>query len=151
MNKHLSEEQLAKCFVGVSANEERQHLLECAECNAELSGLGHTVSSFRHAIRGQVDARVESQPLTGISIQPAAQGIRKLGWVLVTAAVLVIGIVPLLTSRKPQIEAGSTGTIPVQTSPDDLMKAINAHLSRTIPAPMEPMMTLIPNDEPTTE
>ena len=150
MNGHLSQEQFAKCFVGAASNEERQHLLECTECTAELNGFGKTVSALRLAIRRQVDVHV-NQPPTEIAVQPAASVMRRLGWALATAAVLLIGIVPVLTSRKPQIELANSGPKPAAASPDDLMNAINVHLSRTIPAPMEPMMSLIPSDEPTTE
>jgi anti-sigma factor RsiW len=150
MSDHLSPEQFARCFVEAPTNEERQHLVECAACSAEFNAFGNSVSSLRLAIRGQVDARVESKPAAAIpvAIRPVTQGMRKLRWALATAAVLLIGIVPLVTSRKPE---PVTQQIPATTSPDDLMNAINAHLSRTVPAPMEPMMSLIPSDESSTE
>jgi anti-sigma factor RsiW len=138
--------------VGLGTHEERQHVTECAECGAELNGFGNTVSSLRHAIRGRVDAQVESRPAAAIPvlIQPATPGIRKLRWALATAAVLLVGMVPFVTSEKPEAVAVTTEE-PAETSPDALMNAINAHLSRTVPAPMEPMMSLLPGDEPNSE
>lgn len=60
------------------------------------------------------------------------------------AAVILLGLVPLLTSQRPQriiTEASS------EKNADALMDAINLHLSRTVPSPMEPMMSLLPSDE----
>jgi hypothetical protein len=85
-----------------------------------------------------------------ISNQPVTRGIRKLRWVLATAAVLLVGMVPFVTSEKPE-SVSVTTKVAAETSPDALMNAINAHLSRTVPAPMEPMMSLLPNDEPSSE
>jgi len=34
-----------------------------------------------------------------------------------------------------------------QMSPAEVMERMNRHLSRTVPAPMEPMMSLISNDQ----
>jgi anti-sigma factor RsiW len=152
MNSHLSQEQFARCFVGLGTHEERQHVTECAECGAELNVFGNTVSALRHGIRGRVDTHVESRATTSIpvSIQPATRGIRKLRWGLATAAVLFVGMVPFVTSEKPE-SVSVTTKVAAETSPDALMNAINAHLSRTVPAPMEPMMSLLPNDEPSSE
>jgi hypothetical protein len=46
----------------------------------------------------------------------------------------------------------SKGGLLIAVPNDDvlLMDAVNAHLSRTVPAPMEPIMALIPDSESTT-
>jgi hypothetical protein len=137
MNNHLSEEQFAKCFVGVATNEERQHLTECAKCLAEVEGFGSTVSSLRMAIRDRVEDRTTR-------IQPTRDRMPRVRRAIATAAVILLGLVPLLTSQRPQriiTEASS------ETNPDALMNAINLHLSRAVPSPMEPMMSLLPSDE----
>jgi hypothetical protein len=69
--------------------------------------------------------------------------------VLAFAAVVLLGMFPFFMSEvKPEeaIEKASA-----QTSANALMDAINLHLSRTMPSPMEPMMFLIPSDESTTK
>ena len=60
------------------------------------------------------------------------------------AAVVLLGMVPLLTSQKPQ---QTTAEASPETTPDALMNAIHLHLSRTVASPMEPMMSLLPSDE----
>ena len=146
MNKHLSQEQFARCFVGGSTSasgpsaEERQHLAACADCAAELDRFSNTVLSLRYAIRGRVEERVES----GVETRPAAAARPRGRWVLVAATVVLLGMVPFL-ARKPEEPVKKVLAEP--TSPDALMDAIHLHLSRTVPAPMEPMMSLIPSDE----
>jgi hypothetical protein len=63
-------------------------------------------------------------------------------WAAAVAATLILGTLPLLL-RKPQEIAVTTAE---EASPEVLMNAINLHLSRTMPSPMEPMMSLIPSD-----
>ncbi len=81
-------------------------------------------------------------------------------WVALGTAVLLLTAIPIY--RQGQALMQRTGTdSEVSLSPvidgapsraaanDDrlLMDAVSAHLSRTIPAPMEPIMTLIPTQE----
>jgi hypothetical protein len=135
MSNHLSQEQFARCFVGAASDEERRHVRECAECRAELDDFGNTVATLRHAIR----SRVDEQP----SIQTVAvRHVPKTRWALAAAATLLIGVIPFLTERP----GGFIEETPAETSAEALMNAINLHLSRTVPSPMEPMMSLISSD-----
>ena len=134
MNNHLSQEQFAKCFVGLG--EAEQHLAECPECREELERFGNAVASLRSVIRDRVDGQA-------MRIQPAARRLPRVRRAMAVAAVILLGLVPLLTSQRPEqvlIEASS------ETNADALMNAINQHLSRTVPSPMEPMMSLLPSD-----
>ena len=151
MSNHLSQDQFAKCFVGRSTSAELRHMMECPECSAELDRFGHTISLFRSAIRDRIDAQVAAQApgVPQLSIRPAAAGIPKWHWALVAPAVAVLVMVPLLTSNKEPQEVIEKGL--AETSPDALMDAVNLHLSRTVPAPMERVMALIPSDESITE
>jgi hypothetical protein len=60
------------------------------------------------------------------------------------AAVLVLGAAPLLTNR---VEWKAMRATQEPVSAEALMEAIDIHLSRTIPSPMEPIISLVPNDE----
>jgi anti-sigma factor RsiW len=146
-NNHLSEDQFAECLAGQATIAERKHIAECAECTAELVRFGRTMSVFRNAIRDRIDARaaLQSPAIPPFPIRPAAARIPTWGWALAAAAAVVFVMVPLLTNKNepPQV----TPKAPAPMSPDALMNAVNLHLSRTVPAPMERMMTVIPNDE----
>ena len=150
MSNHLSQDQFAKCIVGQATPAERLHLNECSECTAELDRFAAALSSFRSAVRSRVDDRVASlqAPLiVEVPIEPEAAGIPKWRWALVVAAAVFAVVVPFLTSEKKPQEVSEKPS-PVTTSPDALMDAVHRHLSRTLPAPMEPMMVLIAGDEP---
>jgi hypothetical protein len=151
MSKHLSEDQFAKCLVGQSTSAELQHITECADCNNELDRLAATLSLFRNALRDRIDARVASQAprVSRLPLRhhPDASGIPQWRWALAAAAVVVLVTVPFLTREKePQTVVEKA---PPQMDPDALMNAVNLHLSRTVPAPMERMISLMPSDEST--
>ena len=138
MNPHLSQERFARCFVGAATSEELRHVAACSTCRLELEDFGKTMSSLRHAIRGRVDAHLELQPFVPREPQPLTMT----RWALVAAVVLLLGMAPFLTTY-PVKESRRISV----SSAEALMDSINVHLSRTVPSPMEPMMSLLPGDE----
>jgi anti-sigma factor RsiW len=151
MSNHLTEDQIAKCVAGQSTRAELKHLADCAECSAELERFGTMISTFSSAIRQRVDARVALQRPGGyeFSLPPTAPGVPLWRWALITAAMVVLVVIPFFTTpirNKEVVEPR-----PTEMSPDEVMDAINRHLSRTIPAPMEPILSLMPKDELTTQ
>ena len=146
MSKHLSQDQFARCLVGRTTSAETRHLNECPECSAEFDAFGRSISSFRNAIRAQVDVRIASpRPVIArFRVRPAAATVSKLRWALVVAGAFVLAVVPFLTREEKRVVIEQPATAP---DPNTLMENVNRHLSRTIPAPMEPMMALIPNDD----
>ena len=150
---HLSRDQLAKCLIDQPSRTELQHIAECAACRGELSRFRNAVSLFRNAIRDRVDARVawRAPRLARIPNQPLTPVVPLWRWALVVVAAVVLVVVPLLKMKKAPQDVEST-SIPMhpntlETNPDALMNAVNLHLSRTVPAPMERMILAIPEDE----
>lgn len=144
MSGHLTEDQLAKCIVGQFTFEERKHLAECPKCGGELDYFRGTVSAFRSAVRAGVDARIGSQP--ALLVRPVAARDPKWRWALVVATALVLALIPfagLKTVSPPKAQ--------VETDADALMRTVDLQLSRTIPAPMEPVIALLPTDEISTQ
>jgi hypothetical protein len=90
-----------------------------------------------------VDAQVATQAFE----IPVARHTPRTRRALAAAAVLLLGVVPFLTERPRETPEASAA----ETSPEALMDAISLHLSRTMPSPMEPMMSLIPSDVYITE
>ena len=149
MSDHLSPDQFAKCFVDGPTGLQHQHIAECPECRAGLERFGRTVSSFRSVMRERIDAQVASD---GADFTPFPAGrdlvaVPKWRWVRASAAVVIFVLIPVLTreTRPPQV----IGKTSVQADPDTLMEAINLHLSRAVPAPMEPMLAIVPIPEAT--
>jgi len=146
MSNHLSQDQLAQCFIGRRTSVELKHILECSECSAELERFGATLSLFRSAIKDRIHERLalQASAVTEPSINYAGGGISKWRWAFGAAAVVVFGTLPFfVTESRP---TATYGQVSIVSSPDAIMNAMNRHLSRLVPAPMEPMMSLIPND-----
>jgi hypothetical protein len=143
MSDHLSEDQFARYAAGRPARAELQHVSECAECSAELVRFGSTLSLFRTAIRHQIDERVAAHQPSLAPPAPAA-GISTWRWAWVTAAV-ILAVLPFFMSENKLPEAVETPA--ADTNPNAVMDRVNAHLSRIVPAPMEPIMALIPGEE----
>lgn len=146
MNHHLSREQFARCFVGAPTNAERQHLGKCLECRTELDRFAGTIASFRSAVRSRIEKRMTMRVPMGLPLSPGSlQSRTKWRPALAAAAAIVLGVFPFfLTEPKlPHVNE----RVFSETTPDALMDAISLHLLRTVPAPMEPAMALIPTDD----
>jgi len=141
MSNHLSEDQFATCLLGRETNQELQHMLHCPACREDLERFRSTVASFRSAVRDRVENQIASQVrVTRLPLRPAITIVPKWAWALFAAAALVVTMVPSLTNK----------TEP-EKDPDVLMRAVNLHLSRTMPAAMEPVLALLPEDSSTPE
>jgi hypothetical protein len=141
MNNHLSSEQFARCFAGVATSDERLHIGECPECRKELERLGGAISSFRSAVRGRVEERITSDPAL---VSPSPSRSWKWRPALATAAAILLGIFPFLMTER---ELPHATVKPPDSDPNALMQAVGIHLSRTLPAPMQPVMALLPHQE----
>jgi anti-sigma factor RsiW len=145
MNKHLSEDQIARCIVGQANIAEVQHARECSECGAEVKGFSNSVALFQSSIRDQIDDRIALVPTSAVS-KPSRAGTQTPRWVLVAAASVVLVVLPFIrTGNKPEALPADAFT---ETDPDAVMNRVNLHLARTVPAPMEPLMLGIPDVNP---
>jgi hypothetical protein len=137
MSNHLSENQFEACILERAGTGELEHLSECAECRSELERFRKTLSLFRSAVWDLVEDRVALGTNAAAPI-PSSNGIPVWRWAMAVAAFVAAVMIPILvTENKPPAE---------QMSPEAVMERLNQHLSRTIPAPMEPMMSLISNE-----
>lgn len=141
MNDHLSSEQFARCLAGVATNDERHHAGECPECRRELERLGGAIASFRSAVRGRVEERITSHPALA---SPSPSRSSKWRPALATAAAILLGIFPFFMTER---ELPHVTVKPPASDPNALMQAVGIHLSRTMPAPMQPVMALLPHQE----
>ena len=137
MNNHLNDDQLARSFIGRATSAERQHLSGCALCSAELETLGDSIARFRTSVRERV--QVQLQPSRAV----VSGGIPKWQWALVTSAFLTLALIPFF-ARMPEPPVVEEA---VAMDPDTLMRSVNLSLSRTVPAPMEPLLVVLPGND----
>jgi hypothetical protein len=144
MSKHLTEDQIARCFAGQYTIDERQHIQQCAACGAQLDRLASSISLFRNAVRDRIDARVALHaPAIVFEDQPPVSAPPIWKWAMVTVVAVLLVALPFFITRPQQFVENASAP----ADPDVLMREINVHLSRTMPAPMEPILTLIPDSE----
>jgi hypothetical protein len=144
MSKHLTEDQIARCFAGQYTIDERQHIQQCAACGAQLDRLATSISLFRNAVRDRIDARVALHaPAIVFEDQPPVSATPIWRWAMVTVVAVLLVALPFFITRPQQFVENASAP----ADPDILMREINVHLSRTMPAPMEPILTLIPDSE----
>ena len=137
---HLSTDQLTHCVMGDPAPEEASHLAACRNCAAKVSQLNETLSAFRDSMRHWAHEN-EGSALTARRVVAGNQnafGIRRLRWALAFALVLLIGIPVFQSINERHRRADVEDSL--------LLEQVNAHLSRDVPAPMEPLMELLSRD-----
>jgi anti-sigma factor RsiW len=136
----LSEDQFEACILGRAGPAELAHINQCSECHAEFERFRKSLSLFRSAVSDLADDRaaLQSSNLTAPAL--STTGIPKWRWALVVATFVVAVAIPILvgeTNRPKPTE---------QMSPEAVMERLNRHLARTVPAPMEPVMSLISSE-----
>ena len=149
MSKHLSEDQIAELYLEQSDASTLQHIRTCSQCAGELERFEQTVNAFRQSIHSRIDEHSAAHPPSAIPIsaRPAA-GILTWRWALAAAAAFVL-VIPFVTHEiQPQEVADKSLS---ESDADALMKSVNLHLSRTMPAPMEPILVLLPGEQVITE
>lgn len=142
MSQHLSEKEFAVAVVKGLAPEERRHVADCSQCASELEVFEGTVRSFRSSYRELVDAQLAG----GVRLPVPERAHRPIGlWGLAAAMIaMVIAIPAFYDNVVPTRVAGESSA---DMDADALMKSIQAHLSRTVPGPMEPMLIFVRNRE----
>src|SRR5262249_27391803 len=124
---------------------ESEHVRECPECRAEVERFGKALSLFRSVVSDLADDRVVLQASNVTTFIPAPAPIPKWRWALVVAGFVAVFVIPFFTptSKPPE----PVEPVSAEMSPEAVMERLNRHLSRTAPAPMEPVMALIPSEE----
>ena len=138
MNHHLSKQQISAWISGERTPEEELHIAGCPQCRGEVAGLEDAVAFFRGAMHewGSREplARWQPEPAPRRSrIQPAR-------WALLAATLMILAAVPLYRNVERQRAADRARADAL------LMEQVDAGLSRPVPAPMEPLLNLVPGD-----
>jgi len=140
MSAHLSSEQISRWTAGDRTPEADRHLEECAQCAAEIARLENLLKEFGSSVSAwsalQKDAAAPGQWMQSESRRRFHVGM--LRWKLVAAALVILFAIPLWIKhgeRRSQREA--------MDMDEQLLEEVNASLSRSAPASLEPLMQLI--------
>jgi hypothetical protein len=145
MTTHLNDEQVSKWIAGTGTDEEKQHCRECAQCRASINSFQDDLSRFGGAVahwadKQRVSAIPDVQRMTGIWHQVRMRSLR---WVAVAAAVTIVAGIPAYKrsiDRDREVQSAQESQLDEQ-----LLERVNAHLSRTAPVSLQPLMEMLPN------
>ena len=127
MNSHLSSEEMYQWLCAERGDEVEEHLRECPGCQAELHQLKNALVGFRTSL--------EQCPVPPVSYSRARQTLPR--WIFAMAALSVVVAAPVCWNAYQQRAAE-------QAKADDLLlERVQAGLSRSVPASMEPLMQLV--------
>jgi anti-sigma factor RsiW len=140
MIAHLSSEQLSECMLGQASSIVRQHVQDCPACRAEMANFREALGEFRGAVRAWSEDQAGKYQANAALAIPAAVGeprsfrpSHQLAWALLIAAVCIVASFVLPRHRG----ADAVGSDAV------LLNQVDAQVSRTVPASMEPLMKLV--------
>jgi hypothetical protein len=127
MNSHLSLEEIYQWLSGEHRDEVEEHFRECPACKVEMQQFQDALAGFRSSL--------EQAPVPAVSYSRVRQTLPR--WILATAAVALLLAMPVYWNARQQRAAE-------QARADELLlQRIDASLSRSVPASMEPLMQLI--------
>jgi anti-sigma factor RsiW len=143
MNRHLDSEALCNWAAGEHSAEVESHLRECAACAGAVAQLESGLAEFRGSAQQWSDRRLPSRPPIPGPWRPAALGRRRAifgaaGVAACTAVAVLLVAVPIQQRHDAAVRAAQ------QARADQLLlEQVNAAVSRSAPAPMEPLWKLV--------
>ena len=134
MSSHLSHEQISQWMLGERTSVEEQHVLECPQCSAAVAGLQSALAEFGGAVRDWGEAQRVAMPTRD------GRRARPFRWAWVAVAALLLAAVPIYrVDQQRKAERARADAA--------LMEQVDAEVSRTVAAPMEPRAKLMTWDE----
>jgi hypothetical protein len=144
MHDHLTHDQLTRATIGDSTAQEVQHLGECSVCRVEVVTMNESLLGFRDAVLNWTHSQTKSAPRLAFAATPTTPR-RTLRWSLAAAAVALVMTIPIY---RKEVERQRL----IQEAEDTrLLEQIDLQLSRVVPAPMESLVTLLPNETSTND
>lgn len=129
MSPHLSPDEISNWMVGPHDPERALHLRECAACAREVESLQSALHEFKSAV-GNWDVPPVQMRLTDRRVPLAAR------WALLAAAALALAVAPVyLHQRQVAADAARADAL--------LLKQVDEEVSQAVPAPMEPLASLV--------
>src|SRR5262249_14827061 len=111
----------------------------------ELEKFHQSLSRFRTAIHQGIERRIVLHAPRIGDVRSAPHRMSTWRWAMIAAAVVAFVIPYLVVRDKPPQQTNDVSI--TEPSPDAVMNRVMLHLSRTVPAPMEPVIWMVPSDE----
>ena len=140
MNNHLTNEQFNQQLLAESTPWQTRHLSECKECAAKLGLMRDAFVAFRDSVHTWTGRHPGACPPTGLFLQRPSGSARRraLRWSFASATLTIAMLAPIYwhSLEKQQRAREAADTL--------LLEQVNAQLSRSVPASVEPFAGLLP-------
>lgn len=141
MNEHLSSDQISRWVIGERTAQQQEHTSNCPDCAAKIAELESAIALFRGAVR-DCGARYGGNP--ELPLRGGAQH-RRPGfltrpsyWAPVAAMLLLLAAIPIYTNTRDRRREAELARADAA-----LLEQVDVEISRAVPAPMEPLVTLV--------
>jgi anti-sigma factor RsiW len=134
-SEHLSPEQLSECILEPPNPIVARHIQNCSACRTELANFSEALGEFRGAVRAWSADRASAALAIPASVSESRSWMasHQLAWAMLIAAVCLIA--SFVVPRRGGESAAANDAV--------LLNQVDAQLSRTAPASMEPLMKLV--------
>ena len=144
-NRHVSSRELSEWILGQASEATRSHVRVCERCQNEAERMRDSLAVFGEAVREWSAARLNPGfRLIAPHAERSRDGRMLLGWTAVAVVIAICFVAILLIPRASKHPAGSSGPGITDTV---LLQQVDKEVSRTVPAPMEPLMRLVSWDD----
>jgi hypothetical protein len=147
--RHLSDEEIAGWALSERTRAMREHVAECEVCREHTGQLQAALTGFREsALRWSVqewsvqERSVQEQP--GVFIRtPRPWWLPRPQWLLAAAAIAALAALPAY-ERYSAHQTAARERLALDAAADTaLLRQVDTGISRAVPAPMEPLLTLV--------
>jgi len=136
---HLSSKQISEWILSEQDPETERHLNTCGKCHEEVAGLQTGLMEFKQSVRAWGEQPAEMR--VSASRLPSQVSWR---WAGVSAGALSIMLSIIMLVLYQDVQQAQRESKSAQDLL--LLNQVHAHLTRTVPQPMEQLMKLM-NDE----
>jgi len=142
VKEHLSSQEITGVIAGQGTPEVQEHLLSCHACAEQVRRATEPLKMFAGALRSLGEEMSPSRPFVpdGRRVASAWRG-RPARLVLAAAALMMMVAAPVYRHEELKRQAALTAA-----QDEILLRQVESGISRSVPAPMEPLAKLMSND-----
>jgi len=138
MNQHLSDEQIAQWMWAERSEDASTHVAGCGECRRQIEALAGTLLEFREAAR---DYAACCEPRPVLRAATPRRPLLAVAWAVAAGLAVAAVVFPVYRDRRQKAAADALADAA-------LLKQVDAELSRAVPEPMEPLVSLVSSGSP---
>ncbi len=144
MSQHLSQQQIDNWVIGERSPDVERHLESCQTCAGEVERIAGLLTLFGGAVRSWGQEQMPPMRVSRVTAVTTGAPLRWWRMGLAIATLLFLTAIPVIRHR----QVTRVAVIAAQTAAQDeiLLRQVQQEISQSVPAPMESLAKLMPND-----